>query len=290
MPLKVRILALLLLVSSSRLTAGLVNISVSFSGSFTSSQQAIFTAAEQTWETILNGYIATTGTPTSVVITASLPAIDGAGGILGSAGPLTGVSTGGFLYTSTGEMEFDVADAVNLENSGVFDDVVLHEMAHVMGFGTLWNGPALGAPGTQSVYTSGSGQYTGANALAAYKTEFNQPTATFVPVELGGGSGTANGHWNEVDGGAGLTGITDSQGRDMAYELMTGWLNTGGPGPFISLMTMESFRDLGYNVNSSSTPEPAGWLISLLAATGLGLIRRRSKKISDDGQLPISTV
>jgi hypothetical protein len=135
----------------------------------------------------------------------------------------------------------------------------------VIGFGTLWT--------LNGLYVDGSGQYTGANALATYRTEFNQPAATFVPVELGGGSGTANGHWNEVDGGGGNTGIVDSLNRDMKNELMTGWLNSP---TFVSLTTINSFKDLGYVV--SAVPEPgvmAMWLLGLPVVWRLSARRRR---------------
>ena len=41
--------------------------------------------------------------------------------------------------TSTGSMQFDSADALNYLNKGLWDDIITHEMMHVLGFGTLWN-------------------------------------------------------------------------------------------------------------------------------------------------------
>jgi len=172
-------------------------------------------------------------------------------------------------------MQFDTADLEVMEVNGVLLNVITHEMAHVMGFGTLWvyNG----------VYQNGSGQYTGANGLAAYQAEFD-PAATFVPVELGGGPGTANAHWDEMDGGVvdgdtGLTGITNSWGADMGYELMTGWLNSTGDEPaFISNTTVQSFVDIGYVASvQASVPEPAtAWLLGIgLAGIALCTPRRR---------------
>lgn len=116
--------------------------------------------------------------------------------------------------------------------------------------------------------------YTGANSLAAYRTEFNQPGAAFVPVEMGGGGGTADGHWNEVDVGADLTGLVSNvSGQDMAYELMTGWLNLDQP-YFISNLTRGSLQDLGYNV----VPEPSAAAFGFVVLAGLGLARRRLVK------------
>jgi hypothetical protein len=119
---------------------------------------------------------------------------DGVGKVLGSAGPDAAYYRGKEIYTASGSMTFDTADIDAPIAQRSFGDVILHEMAHVIGFGTLW--------GYNGVYVSNSGQYSGNCALSTYRTEFNQPTATFVPLELGGSAGTANSHWNEVDGGS----------------------------------------------------------------------------------------
>lgn len=228
-----------------------LDINVVFGGGLTASQQSVFLQAESVWEGLITGY--QPGISISeVILNASGQAIDGVGGVLGSAGPEFGVAQGGFILTTSGSMRFDTADLANLETAGFLEDVILHEMAHILGLGTLWT--------WNDVYVTGSGQYTGAFGLAAYREEFNQPAATFVPVELGGGAGTANGHWNENNFGAGLTGITDPNGLDFRNELMTGWLN---PPTFISQTTVQSFRDIGFTV----APEPGS--ASLL---GLGLV------------------
>lgn len=233
--------------SSSSQLNGTFDITVNFVGSgLTASQQAIFSQVEALWESLLSGYQPGI-TITGVTIDASAVAIDGVGGILGQAGPTTGVNQAGFTLATTGTMQFDTADLAAMETGGTLDDVIAHEMAHVLGFGTLWE--------DNGVYTDGTGQYTGANALAAWIAEFGQTGATFVPVELGGGSGTANGHWNEVDGGGGLTGITDSLGHDMRNELMTGWLNTPS---FISDTTLGQFVDIGFTLYGSGGPELPG--------------------------------
>lgn len=72
--------------------------------------------------------------------------IDGPGNVLGFAGP-------GFVYTdtgltATGSMTFDSSDVADLLSEGSFQNTVLHEMAHVLGIGTLvsgalWNKPLL---------------------------------------------------------------------------------------------------------------------------------------------------
>jgi hypothetical protein len=56
---------------------------------------------------------------------------------------------------------------------------------------------------------------------------------TSVPLETGGGGGTAGAHWSEATFGA---------------EIMTGFLNGGVPNP-LSRITVGAFADLGYTVN-----------------------------------------
>ena len=202
------------------------NLEINFNGGFTSSQAAVFDNAENFWENVITGYqpgISVRG----IEIDAAGLAIDGVGGILGSAGPTLGQSQGGYMLATKGVMQFDTADISYLETNGTLYDVILHEMAHVIGFGTLWT--------YNGVYTTDSGQYTGAAALAAYQAEFD-PLATYVPIELGGGSGTANAHWDEAI---------------LGDELMTGWLSGS---TFVSLTTQYSFEDIGYTISPVPLP------------------------------------
>ena len=73
-----------------------------------------------------------------------------------------------------------------------------------------------------------AGQYTGAAALDAFKLEFNQLEATFVPVELDGGAGTANGHWNMgIDLGADeLPDSRDDRDSIVYTSVNNGWTST----------------------------------------------------------------
>lgn len=251
------------------------NIDLNYINGATESQMTAFENAEATWEGIITGYKDTVGSAnTTITIDVNLSNIDGAGGTLGSAGPTFVFGTTNFVYASDGQMTFDTSDTPALEANGTFEDVILHEMGHVLGIGTLWSSSAI-APtlaGRQEVYVDGSGEYTGAAGVAAYNEEFAQAGA-FVPVELGGGQGTANGHWNEVDNGAAATGIVSLiSGNDLRNELMTGWLNAP---LFISNLTIASMQDIGYDtVALAVVPEPSSILISGL---GLGLIIRRRR-------------
>jgi hypothetical protein len=129
-----------------------------------------------------------------------------------------------------------------LELNGSFLDVIKHEMAHVMGFGTTWT--------DNGVCVDESGQFTGANALAAYRAEF-APGANFVPVDIVSGQGTRNGHWAENWAGG-------------PFDLMTGFLNTP---TFTSNTTIQSFVDIGYS--TAPVPLPAG---AVLLLGGLGIM------------------
>lgn len=241
-------------------------IAVDFSaGGLTTTQQNIFSNAANVWMGLLPEYQPGINITSLSIGAAGVP-LDGSGGVLGQAGPTWITSQGGYFLATQGIMEFDTADLAAMEANGSLFAVILHEMAHVMGFGTLWS--------LNGVYANGTGQYTGVHAVAAYQSEFNQPGATFVPVELGGGPGTADAHWNEVDGGAGATGIVSAQG-DMRSELMTGWLNSS---PYISNLTVQSFRDIGYIPASSMTPVPEPGTFALFGAgvTLIGVFRRRA--------------
>jgi len=153
-----------------------------------------------------------------ILITAELGAIDGLYGILGQAGP-TSVRSVGSL-PATAQMKFDIAD-VNAMALSVFSEVILHEMSHSLGFGSIWDRLGLVS----------NGQFTGANAAA----EFHQMGGTgFIPVEQDGGSGTAGSHWDE---------------ETFHNELMTGYINDG-VNPF-SEMSAASFADLGYKLAAS---------------------------------------
>lgn len=167
-----------------------------------------------------------------LVIVVELAYIDGVGTILGRAGPCFVRGTGRQPYA--GMMQFDTADLANMESNGQLDAVILHEMMHVLGVGTMWRDPAVNL-----LFGAGTSDpiFTGAYARAAF-LEFNGGSfhsGTPVPVENLGATGTANSHWRESVFGR---------------ELMTGWI-TGASQP-MSRTTVESLRDLGYAVQAAS--------------------------------------
>lgn len=254
------------------------------SEALSSDVQTVFQEAESFWETLIlgNRYDLAITALTIIAVGAS---IDGSGGTLGAAGPTSASVYAGasqYAYASSGLMYFDTADLDSMYSDGTLFDVIVHEMAHVMGFGTLWN-PGSISPvlsGTQNVYSSGSGEYTGAFGVAVYNAEFGL-SETYIPVELDGGTGTANSHWDEDTYAGGSS------------EIMTGYIGSAFSTPnsvlgydfaatTVSGTTVASFADLGYityvtDIVAAAVPLPAGFGLSLIGLGGLGALRMRRR-------------
>jgi len=207
--------------------AGAYNIDIDFKGSWTTELQSAFIdSADFLSNTILSDIsdvFFRGNVIDDIEISASLKSIDGEGGILGQAGP-TAIRSSNYLPAQA-VMEFDSADATNYEQLGLWDTIVLHEMLHSIGFGTVWSYQNLLADANSDNPT-----FTGANATLVYQVLFNDPGATGVPVEQDGGSGTALSHWDE---------------ETFDNEIMTGYINQEGN--YLSPMTIASLEDLGYD-------------------------------------------
>lgn len=208
------------------------DIWIEFKGSdWTSDLQQAFIDAADYLTTVITDDIGGGGrvrgdTIDDLYVSATLTGIDGAGGVLGQAGP-SGIWNGVDL-TALGVMEFDTADAETFAGLGLWDDIVAHEMMHVLGFGTLWE------YGSHDLLDA-SGNYVGAAGLAAYQATVD-PTATFIEVEQDGGPGTAGGHWDEAVYG---------------NELMTGFIDNPN---YFSEFSVMSLADLGYVVAYQDYP------------------------------------
>lgn len=215
------------------------------------SQVAAFTAAAARWQGIitaklsditLNAAAGVCGANSpaiseridDLVILVTFAAIDGVGGVLGSAGPC--YVRGGSHLPILGQMRFDVADLANMEANGTLGPVILHEMGHVLGIGTIWDlfpgllvQPSL--PDSAGVDT----RFTGVNAIAGFNN-IGGSTYTLggkVPVENSqGGEGTRDSHWRE---------------SVLRNELMTGFISASS-NP-LSQLTVRSLQDLGYTVD-----------------------------------------
>jgi hypothetical protein len=203
-------------------------------------QRSVFEAAAARWSDILLGDLpdwqvtspattcfesqpAVNQAVDDVLILVEVVAIDGPGGVLGSAGPC--VLRNGSLLPAMGAMRFDQADLAAMQQSGELGDVILHEMAHVFGLGTIWQ-----SRGLLSGATTPNPVFTGTAAREAYVLVGGPNVA--VPVEGSGGAGTANAHWRE---------------SVFRSELMTGFI-LGTPNP-LSRVTIGSLQDLGYVVD-----------------------------------------
>jgi hypothetical protein len=196
------------------------DIQVVFSG--LSQYQSYFEQAAQRWERIIRADLSSVNSATygfidDLRIDASVQFIDGSGGTLAQAGWDLRRS-GGLPYH--GVMRFDSSDITTMVNNGTFLSVVIHEMGHVLGIGTLWDTFGL---------RSGS-SYVGTYANQAYR---QLGGSGFVPLETGGGSGTAFSHWSEAR---------------FDRELMTGYVESSGSMP-LSIVTVGGLQDLGYEVD-----------------------------------------
>jgi hypothetical protein len=241
------------------------DILLRFAPGMTDAQKAYFEIAAARWEALIRKDVPSitgtlpgnasgtipvfTGTVDDILIDARIGTIDGPGKILGSAGPrfIRNVD----ILPVSGSMNFDVVDIQFLIDLGLFDEVIVHEMGHVLGIGTLWNvGRALRV-GTVSV----DPRFVGKHANLQY-AEIGG--IGLLQVENTGGGGTAGAHWRE---------------STYKNELMTGFLNLGvNP---VSRFTAGSLRDLGYQVNMAAeeysipVPAPAPATANVLATPGV---------------------
>jgi hypothetical protein len=205
-----------------------------------------------------------------VIIFAQIKPIDGPGKILGSAGPCLVRNTS--RLTIIGVMQFDSDDLAALavpNGTGPtrLEQVILHEMSHVVGFGTLWGektpsqiageggaDPRFIGPKSTAECTIAGGTTLCANGVAV-------ENCTGIP---NCGAGTQDSHWREGSG-------TTIAG--FKTELMTGFISNGVVNPY-SNITIQSFADLGYTVNSLAADTytvPSPSLRALLQLDGASL-------------------
>lgn len=233
------------------------NIELKFISEPTERQREVFQSAVDRWERIIiQDEVDLTGTtiPSAysniplitpddvlddIIIEVNLREIDGPLGILGRAGPQ-------FIrvpdYTTlSGLMEFDVADLGFLDERNLFEEVIIHEMGHVLGIGTFWRLADFGFDAPNLINLSTLEQaidpdYLGRTGNLFWKTEGGNG---LLPVEgaffdSNGNPfvrpGTSYGHWDE---------------DRLFNELMTGFLNSNVQNP-LSRITAGSVRDLGY--------------------------------------------
>jgi hypothetical protein len=180
-----------------------------------------------------------------VIIYASIRAMDGPGKVLASAGPCFTRSTSVGDMTAIGVMSFDSADLNSLSAGGTLQDVITHEMLHVVGIGTLWTSKE---PDLVTDTGTATPKYNGAAARQACVAAGGTiACSNYVPVE---GTpepvGTRDAHWRE---------------NTFNTEMMTGYLDPTSP---ISGITIGGLKDLGFTVDESKADAfsmpPTGFL------------------------------
>ena len=161
----------------------------------------------------------------------SIRDIDGPEPILGRAGPCWIRLPSNLPIV--GMMEFDIYDFDRITDQGLLIPVVLHEMGHVLGFGTIWPleelliNPSAVTPGADT-------HFIGPRAITAFDNAggANYTGGMKVPVENEAEPGSQDSHWREAVFGT---------------ELMSPFVNSAhNP---LSVITIESMADLGYRVD-----------------------------------------
>lgn len=257
--------ATLLVFLCPALASASLTIQYNFDPSVSTEHRGVFDAAKAFWETVITGCQDNVSRTVTVTASTFEEAADTNGSItLGSAGPSSATVSGtNHVITSTGSAEFNThPDA--MAYGSFSEDVIRHELGHILGIGTLWT--------NNNVYTNGTGRFTGANAVAAYNMEFGQ-TGNFVPVELQGGGGTVDGHWDEGASGAPTVVAGPNMGKSLDNELMTG--NSDGGVEYLSDTTLGSLRDIGFTTIPYAVPEPSAMF---LLAFGLPLTFSRRRR------------
>lgn len=173
------------------------------------------------------------GSVDDLLIVARAGSIDGERGVIARAA-VCGVRQGQGGLPFLGAVEFDADDAEWMTSRDLYE-VILHEIGHVLGIGTLWSrfgllrNPSLEVEGIPDTH------FAGPLAIGA----FDQVGGTSythgekVPVENRRSFGSGDSHW-----------------RDWVFdhELMSPTQNVGVADP-LSAVTIQSLADLGYAVD-----------------------------------------
>ena len=195
----------------------------------TPGQARTIRAAARTWEHVITGGLpprnilasdewqCEPGDPSlfgvhidDLLINIRMEPIDGPGAVLAVAGPCRLRMENNLPYL--GDVLFDTADLLSMEQAGVLSDTALHEIAHVLGFGLgpLWDGlleePSVGSFGAR--VSGRDTHFRGTAAVAAFDRAGGTSYAgEKVPVENDSsryGRGALDTHWRESVFGAEL--------------------------------------------------------------------------------------
>jgi uncharacterized protein YjdB len=169
---------------------------------------------------------------TNMMIIIQTDSIDGPGKTVGLGGPCV-IRDANPQLTALGTLTIDNADVAGLASQGILVGVITHEMGHILGIGTLWEGVpsyaglASGLGGADPVFTGSAAR------AASAELGFTPDPSLGVPIENTGtvGDGTRDAHWRATVFG---------------HELMTGTIHNGlNP---LSLVSIETLADFGYTV------------------------------------------
>ena len=249
---------------------GSFNIEIIWSTSRRSSVDNATQAAVARWESVITenlGAVYISGSASAdpgviddVRIYARVSSIDGPGGTLGTGGVRWYRTSSGLPAVSV--ITLDEDDVGHLSSAGL-QNLVAHEIAHALGFGTLWsslgllNSPAGSADSNSPLPDT---HFSGANAIAAFDEAGGTGyTGAKVPVENDGDFGGVDSHWRIAVFGYG--------------ELMVGTFRSRGPWLPMSAITVQSMADLGYSVNAGAAD---GYGLPLSNAPGTPVLARTS--------------
>lgn len=202
-------------------TPGGYNIEVEFIGGWTDAYRQSLINVVETISNFVVGDLPAHNGQDDLHLTAVINAIDGSGGYLGVGGTL--VERPGSFLPSEGYFRFDEADVAGSYSKGNFEDVIMHEVLHAMGFGTIWADKGL----IEEV--GGQTRFTGEAATALYNSEFAEIAANDAGSEFGVPLSGDDSHWNH---------------NLFTREMMTSSLY--GSGNYMSDMSIAALHDMGY--------------------------------------------
>lgn len=252
--------------------AAAYSVCVRFVGEPTLRQRQAVTTAVQRWQRVIVSHVQSSqltepanrcfsGAPTinevveDLLVFVRITALDGPGNAVARASPCT-VHLPSTL-TQMGQIQLDSADMELLLGQGTLDNLITHELGHVLGFGTVWSSLGL-ISGT----ASDDPIFTGASARAQFLQLFSAYASSPVPVENTGDSGTRDSHWRH---------------SVFNNELMQGIITADMP---MSRVTVGSLGDIGYAVDVSKA-DPFVFKGALRASTVRASAVRSTELVND---------
>jgi hypothetical protein len=174
-----------------------------------------------------------------LVLMVSVKTIDGAQGLLATSSVCATRPDGSPAVSS---LVIDTADVAAMKSLGILEPVILHEVGHGLGLGTLWAAHGLVAqpslPSSPGVDT----HYVGTQALAAFAALGGSAYANAkVPLENNAVQQVADTHWREAV---------------LKNELMSARINEIEATYPLSALTTAALEDLGFYVVNTAAADP----------------------------------